>query len=351
MASNSYTLEVIANTAKYQQELARIPGLTEKQAAAAALKMASAQEKAQQKMAADAEKYAKQAAEAQEAAFDEASRAAEHAAERQREAADKAADGFGKIGESAGKLGGVLEMLGVEGASTIADLADAGEVAAEAFGGLSGSLGIIGNLLGPLAITVGLVGGAFWVLQDAASQSNAAMEESAKQADILAKALDGVREAQKGTSDALKSAANDLAVSTGGLEDYELAASNAANAVRDGAAAEMGQRTAALALAEAQLATARAYATAGDALSGTMAQGIKDSNRLEESVKQQRRELDNLIERTDAAAQVAAQQIIKDGEAAKTKDKATESTKAHASAVKEDAAALAAQAAAVLLAA
>ena len=33
--------------------------LTEKQAAAAALKMASAQEKAQQKMAADAEKYAK----------------------------------------------------------------------------------------------------------------------------------------------------------------------------------------------------------------------------------------------------------------------------------------------------
>ena len=149
---------------------ARIPGLTEKQAAAAALKMASAQEKAQQKMAADAEKYAKQAAEAQEAAFDEATRAAEHAAERQREAADKAADGFGKVGESAGKLGGVLEMLGIEGASTIADLADAGEVAAQAFGGLSGSLGIIGNLLGPLAITVGLEGGAFSVLQDAASQ-------------------------------------------------------------------------------------------------------------------------------------------------------------------------------------
>ena len=105
MASNSYTLEVIANTAKYQQELARIPGLTEKQAAAAALKMASAQEKAQQKMAADAEKYAKQAAEAQEAAFDEATRAAEHAAERQNEAADHAADGFGKVGSSASKLG------------------------------------------------------------------------------------------------------------------------------------------------------------------------------------------------------------------------------------------------------
>lgn len=481
MASNSYTLEVIANTAKYQQELARIPGLTEKQAAAAALKMAQAQEKAQQKMAADAEKAAEQAAAAQtkaaeqaqvsaekaaaataraaeqaaeaaireaerqaaaqqraadlaekaaldtaraaeqaaerladiaaggddierltrayekqkqqiaelarisgdettatkalavaqakyeasvkqvidaqeaeiraaraaEEAQDDAARAAEEAAERQREAADHAADGFGKVGESAGKLGGVLEMLGVEGASTIADLADAGEVAAQAFGGLSGSMGMISRLMGPLAIAVGLVGGAFWVLQEAASQTNVAMEESAKQADALRVALDRVKEAQAGTSNALKGAANDLAVATGGLEDYELAASNAANAVRDGAAAEIGQRTAALALAEGQLALARAYATAGDAIDGTMAQGVKDANRLEEAVKQQRRELENLIERTDAAAQVTAQQIIKDGEAAKAKGEGTEATKRHAAAVKEDTAAIAEQAAAL----
>ena len=66
------------------------------------------------------------------------------------------------------------------------------------------------------------------VEDDPAVMLDAFLEHKAGSA-ILAKALDGVREAQKGTSDALKSAANDLAVSTGGLEDYELAASNAAN--------------------------------------------------------------------------------------------------------------------------
>ena len=59
-----------------------------------------------------------------------------------------------------------------------------------------------------------------------------------------------------------------------------------------------------------------------------------------------RSELEDLITTVDIAAETTAQQIIKDGEAAKGKGKSTESTKAHTAAVKEDTAALAAQAAA-----
>lgn len=327
MASNSYTLEVIANTAKYQSELAKIPGLTEKQAAAAALKMANAQEKAQQKMAADAEKYARQAADAQEAAFDEAAQAAEEAARRQSEAAEKAADGFGKVGESAGKLGGVLEMLGVEGASTIADLADAGEVASQAMGGLGVNVAAIGRLLGPLAVVVGLVGGAMWVMADAAKADSAAMEESRKKAEELAAALEVVNEAHRQTSAVFQDTANELAVATGGMEDYELAASNAAKAVRDGAQAEIDALTVLIAKTQMQLITAQAMAAAGSAMDGTMAEGVKNSNALSKSLKEQEKQLADLMYRTDDMAGRVSAQIIQEGEAKKAKDEHTASTK------------------------
>ena len=332
MASNSYTLEVIANTAKYQTELARIPGLTEKQAAAAALKMAQAQEKAQQQMAASAEKASRQAADSQIDAMDEVADAAEATARRQSEAAEKAADGFGKVGESAGKLGGVLEMLGVEGASTIADLADAGEVAAQAFGGLGIDIAAVGAALGPVAVVVGLVGAAMWVMADAASASSAAMEESKVKAEELKVALDAVNEAHKQTTATFKDNANSLAVATGGLEDYELAASNAAEAVRDGIQSEINARTLAIMETQRQLALAQVAAETGSAQEGVKAEGIKNSNALTASLKQQQRELENLIYITDVQAGKAHDAVIAEHEAKNAKDETTASAKGAAKA-------------------
>ena len=67
------------------------------------------------------------------------------------EAAGEAGDAFGKAGETAGKLGGGLELVGVTGAQTVADLADVGEVAAQALEGASAS---VLTLAGALAVLV-----------------------------------------------------------------------------------------------------------------------------------------------------------------------------------------------------
>lgn len=294
MASNSYTLEVIANTAKYQTELAKIPGLTEKQAAAAALKMAQAQEKAQQKMADTAEKEARRAADSQIDAMDDVADAAEAAARRQSEAAEKAADGFGKVGESAGKLGGVLEMLGVEGASTIADLADAGEVAAQAFGGLGGSVTILGPLLAVLGPAAALVGGSMWVLADAAAATTDEMREGARKADEYADALDRVYDAQKGTAAVLKDLANQVAVSTGAMTKAELAASEAANKIEGEYGPELFARAQALSLAMQNLQKAQAKLADTTQSPEVHAQAYKDVNKYSAAVKEQKKAIEDL---------------------------------------------------------
>ena len=347
MASNSYTLEVIANTAKYQQELARIPGLTEKQAAAAALKMASAQEKAQQKMAADAEKYAKQAAEAQEAAFDEATRAAEQAAERQNEAADHAADGFGKVGSSASKLGGVLEMLGIEGASTIADLADAGEVAAEAFGGLSSVLGGASAIIGPLAAAVGLVAGSFWVLASAAGATSEKVELSADSLERFNKAQEAVKAAQSGTVKTFQDAQVQVGLLTGQLEDYEVAAYNASESVRAGAAPQIKAYEETGAALQDQLDQLQAKLDAQEYDRNSLDDIYIQQNKLKAQYDENAAALSALTAETDKNANKLFDAIYTAGQKGKADGKATESAKAHTAAVKEDTAALAAQAAAL----
>ena len=57
--SKEIRLSVIAETRKYQAEMAKIPGVTEKQAARAAIKFEREMSKAQAKAAAQAAKAAK----------------------------------------------------------------------------------------------------------------------------------------------------------------------------------------------------------------------------------------------------------------------------------------------------
>ena len=341
MASNSYTLEVIANTAKYQSELAKIPGLTEKQAAAAALKMAQAQEKAQQQMAAAAEKASRQAADSQIDAMDEVADAAEAAARRQSEAAEKAADGFGKVGESAGKLGGVLEMLGVEGASTIADLADAGEVAAQAFGGLGGSVAVLGPILTVAGTAAALLGGSLWVLSDAASATTAEMREGALKADEYAAALQRVQDAQAGTSAALKAAANQIATMTGGLSDAEAAASEAANAIQEQFAPELLARAQALSLAMQNLQKAQAKLADTGLTATEHAQAQKDVNAYSVAVKAEKKALEELKGQMYAAMGTVSELTITQGEATETTKASTAARVTETDATQKQTAALA----------
>lgn len=181
-------------TRAFEKQKAEIEALAEltgdQEAAQKALTVASAKYEAQVKDIQDAqEQAAKAAADAQE----EAANAANDAADEQEAASERAADGFGKVGESAGKLGGALEMAGLEGAQAVADLADVGEVAAEALGAMSGAAGLA------TAAVVALGAGYAIAVRDV-SRINAQFE-------LQAELATEVRDAQYGLEDALQAQA------------------------------------------------------------------------------------------------------------------------------------------------
>lgn len=96
------------------------------------------------------------------------------------EAAGDAGEAFGKVGESAGKLGGAVGMaspaLG-EMVTSIADLADLGEVAAGSLGAIEGAAGMLTGGIGLLVVALGAVVAAVYDWNKASEAANKTLEK------------------------------------------------------------------------------------------------------------------------------------------------------------------------------
>ena len=128
MASKDFILNIIADVADYQSELQKVPGMTEKSAAAAATAFAKQQAKGYEA----AQKSAKKAAEASTNAF--------------KEGAKESAAAIGKIDDKAKNLGDSLENVG-KGLGYGGPLGDLKDFAA----GIAG----LGPVLGGTVIAIG----------------------------------------------------------------------------------------------------------------------------------------------------------------------------------------------------
>ena len=140
--ADSYSLKILADTAQYQQELAKIPGVTEKQAASAALKMA-------QQMARGATSAGKSASDAAKAASDSTAKAVSGLVDR--------------IGSSTEKLGkglGIISPTLQSATRAVGDLADGLTAALTPTGAMVAGIAAIGATLAtPIALTGALSAG------------------------------------------------------------------------------------------------------------------------------------------------------------------------------------------------
>lgn len=280
--------------------------------------------KAAQEAAKAQAKAAEKAASKAEEAYEDMADAAVDANHRAAESADRAADGFGKVGESAGKLGGVLEMLGIEGASTIGDLADAGEVAAQSFGAVSASVGGAAAVLGAVVGVVGVIGAAFAVLAETAHATGSEVEFAAETLEVFKNNAEAVAAAQIGTNKAFANAEIQVGLATGAIEDYEAAAFAAAQGVRDGAATEIKAREDAIAAIQAEQQAIQDKLDANDYESSTLDDLYIKQNRLNAQYSEATSALDDLTESTNKHANAVLSTLLDTGKARKDEQEAEE---------------------------
>lgn len=176
-------IEVVARIDQLRAEMAKIPGVTEKEAKA---------------MVKGLERQLK---------------AAEKAAKKTADETKGLGDAAGKAGQSSAKLAGALSMLGGpagDAARSVADLADVGEVFAD-----------VGGLVGLSAASATVALGA---LAQAAAAGYVAWRIYAEDGERAAKIADEVAAAHKALSpilDSTRAATIDLAVATGTLTEME----------------------------------------------------------------------------------------------------------------------------------
>lgn len=96
------------------------------------------------------------------------------------EASGDAGEAFGKVGESAGKLGGAVGMVSPalgEMVTSIADLADVGEVASAGLAGIEGAAGMLTGGIGLLVVALGAVVAAVYDWNKASEAANKTLEK------------------------------------------------------------------------------------------------------------------------------------------------------------------------------
>jgi hypothetical protein len=173
-------LTVAADLSTLKRQLAEIPGITSD----VATKMAADLNKSIKA----AEKASKQAAAASKSAAEAAKRAgddARDALDTASASASKFGDKAGALGSNAGKLAGVLDLLvpGAGGAArAVADMADAGEVAAASATGLGVSLSSVLAVLAPVGIAVAALGGAWHYFSSELEAAEAANKRASDRA-------------------------------------------------------------------------------------------------------------------------------------------------------------------------
>lgn len=294
------------------------------------------------------------------AALGDVSDAANDAASSLDQAGDEAADAsgkfsrageaFGSVGGAAGKLAGGLDLLvpGLgEVASTVADMADVGEVGAAAMEGLGATVGLLAGVVGVAAASFAVLATAYAVVGNATSdqtsltfEAAAAYVEADAAAAQLAGTVDALAAAQEASAAAFAAARDQIELLTGATTSYEQAAARAGASVRDAARGELDVLRERLRLQLDGLRQAEIVARSEDSTAEQRAQAMRQQKEYEAQVGATRLAIQNLKRTTEEQAGTLEGLILKEGLDAEEKRKQADAARAGAEAERARAGAL-----------
>ena len=254
----------------------------------------------------------------------------------------RAGEAFGSVGGAAGKLAGGLDLLvpGLGGvASTVADMADVGEVGAAALEGLGTTVGLLAGVVGVAAASFAVLATAYAVVGNATSdqtsltfEAAAAYVEADAAATQLAGTVDALAAAQQASAAAFAAATEQIELLTGATTSYEVAAARAGAAVRDAARGELDVLRERLRIQMDGLRQAEIVARSEDATAEQRAQAIRQQSEYQAQVGATRLAIQNLKRTTDEQAGTLEGLIVKEGLDAEEKRKQAEAARAGAEA-------------------
>lgn len=254
----------------------------------------------------------------------------------------RAGEAFGSVGGAAGKLAGGLDLLvpGLGGvASTVADMADVGEVGAAALEGLGTTVGLLAGVVGVAAASFAVLATAYAVVGNATSdqtsltfEAAAAYVEADAAATQLAGTVDALAAAQQASAAAFAAATEQIELLTGATTSYEQAAARAGASVRDAARGELDVLRERLRLQLDGLRQAEIVARSDDATAEQRAQALRQQKEYEAQVGATRLAIQNLKRTTEEQAGTLEGLIVKEGLDAEEKRKQAEAARAGAEA-------------------
>ena len=254
----------------------------------------------------------------------------------------RAGEAFGSVGGAAGKLAGGLDLLvpGLGGvASTVADMADVGEVGAAALEGLGTTVGLLAGVVGVAAASFAVLATAYAVVGNATSdqtsltfEAAAAYVEADAAATQLAGTVDALAAAQQASAAAFAAATEQIELLTGATTSYEVAAARAGAAVRDAARGELDVLRERLRIQMDGLRQAEIVARSEDATAEQRAQAIRQQSEYQAQVGATRLAIQNLKRTTDEQAGTLEGLILKEALDAEEKRKQAEAARAGAEA-------------------
>ena len=262
----------------------------------------------------------------------------------------RAGEAFGSVGGAAGKLAGGLDLLvpGLGGvASTVADMADVGEVGAAALEGLGATVGLLAGVVGVAAASFAVLATAYAVVGNATSdqtsltfEAAAAYVEADAAATQLAGTVDALAAAQQASAAAFAAATEQIELLTGATTSYEQAAARAGASVRDAARGELDVLRERLRIQMDGLRQAEIVARSEDATAEQRAQAIRQQSEYQAQVGATRLAIQNLKRTTDEQAGTLEGLILKEALDAEEKRKQAEAARAGAEAERARAGAL-----------
>ena len=254
----------------------------------------------------------------------------------------RAGEAFGSVGGAAGKLAGGLDLLvpGLGGvASTVADMADVGEVGAAALEGLGTTVGLLAGVVGVAAASFAVLATAYAVVGNATSdqtsltfEAAAAYVEADAAATQLAGTVDALAAAQQASAAAFAAATEQIELLTGATTSYEQAAARAGASVRDAARGELDVLRERLRIQMDGLRQAEIVARSEDATAEQRAQAIRQQSEYQAQVGATRLAIQNLKRTTEEQAGTLEGLIVKEGLDAEEKRKQAEAARAGAEA-------------------
>ena len=254
----------------------------------------------------------------------------------------RAGEAFGSVGGAAGKLAGGLDLLvpGLGGvASTVADMADVGEVGAAALEGLGTTVGLLAGVVGVAAASFAVLATAYAVVGNATSdqtsltfEAAAAYVEADAAATQLAGTVDALAAAQQASAAAFAAATEQIELLTGATTSYEQAAARAGASVRDAARGELDVLRERLRIQMDGLRQAEIVARSEDATAEQRAQAIRQQSEYQAQVGATRLAIQNLKRTTDEQAGTLEGLILKEALDAEEKRKQAEAARAGAEA-------------------